>query len=530
MKRRGSPDRQDTLSTANGTAKGSQAPSSDHHAATDGPADGDASYTRPYAVPLAQPGSLTDLRVHYEPFNEARLPDKHGNAGPRWWSWVHTTIDPQDLTELRGRWDVAKTATPARRLALRCLAEAGGSWLYSFAFHSSLYSVLWARTEIPGMGPPSPASTGTFLLFTAFLSLWFTLIIFGPVAGGAHFAPQVTLAATLLRLFPVWKAVVVMSSQSLGFWLGQLTAVVGQWDLFTFLKAIVDEASHGNKDTYFSGLPGFNGRAVVDLVVYRVLAGRSKWTFVFNEITVNFLIALILAASVDMSNPYTSPSAAAIPIAAGAGFNVVFFGLDGHSNHSSQWIAGFNCFILLGPDKRCFPVFSCITTAIVPGIGVALGFLFYAIFIADIRRPAASMFIQEVDAQVSAMAAKAARQQELRTKQRKLHSSSARRFSLRHRRSSPDLEGTDIEYEDSTSQQNTTTSLMRGSWHDLSREQGLAHSPISGDNVDMPPQAVPADAFARHGRVATSPRVRPSTSAPPRDKGPSYVIQESHEP
>lgn len=191
-----------------------------------------------------------------------------------------------DWTRLRARWDATKTETASRRLALTCLAELCGSWLYSFAFHSSMYSILWSWIGVAGIPPPNAPVAGIFLFLSAFLSLWFSLIIFGPVGGGGHFAPQVTVAVTLLRVFPLWKAPLLLVAQSLGYLLGQFCAIMGQWDLFKVLKAQALSISGNNREVFFTGRTAFAGRTIADFVVYRRLPSRSPCALIFNEVLV----------------------------------------------------------------------------------------------------------------------------------------------------------------------------------------------------------------------------------------------------
>lgn len=328
-------------------------------------------------------------------------------------SWLHEFVmgDGHDWTNLRARWDTAKTATPARRLALTCLAEFGGSWLYAFSYYASFYSVIWDWMLMPTVAAPNTPVMGLYLFLAAALAMWFSLIIFGPVAGGGHFVPQVTVAVTVLRCFPLWKAPFMIVAQCAGFFFGQLCAIWSQWDLFEMLKAAAKAATNNDPDAYFDADRTYGGKSISTLIIFKSFPQKSMWSRVFTEILINFIMAVILAAVVDISNPYSSVTSSAMPLAMAAAFMLVFFGLEGQANQASRWVSGFNCWILFGIRKGCFPMEEILYTTLVPCVAMTAGFLFYALFIADIRRPAAADLIEQVDKQVSELAARIVRQE-----------------------------------------------------------------------------------------------------------------------
>ncbi|PWN25562.1 hypothetical protein BDZ90DRAFT_68006 [Jaminaea rosea] len=322
-----------------------------------------------------------------------------------------TADQPIDWSSTRLRFDAWKTATPTRCFVLTLLAEAGGVWLFSLGYHAAIYSALYAWLSLDKVDGIDATSAGLFEFFAFSLSLYFALIIFGPAGSGSQLVPQVSVAVTMLGLGPLWKLPFMVLAQTLGFWAGQLTAIGIEYDLFRQLKEEALLMSWGDREAFWATGDKILGKSIAQLVIYYKLPTRSWAPQVLSEVVLNFIMAVLIAASVDHSNPFSSPSNSAWTIAVGGGFVLIFFGLDDMATWSFRWVTGFNCWILFGIDKRCFPAHESVFEAFAPLIGMPIGFTFYALLIADTRRPAANTFLAQVDAEVSEMAAQASQSQ-----------------------------------------------------------------------------------------------------------------------
>ena len=74
----------------------------------------------------------------------------------------------------------------------------------------------------------------------------------------------------------------IIAAQCLGFWSGQITAILIEYDLFRLLKE--QAMAMGGREMFFATGNKFGGKSIAQLVVYTRLAARSWWPMVVGEI------------------------------------------------------------------------------------------------------------------------------------------------------------------------------------------------------------------------------------------------------
>lgn len=294
------------------------------------------------------------------------------------------------FSAIRFKWDAVKTATPARRFALACAAEFLGAWIYSFVLWGTVYNMLAAT-----YASIETAMMSLYYFLGATAGVYFTLLVASPVAGG-HFVPHITIVSTLVGIFPLWKAPFYIVAQCLGYWIGQLMAVRTAWDWINDLRKFLLEESGGDTSVFFSHSAS-SRTPLSGFFIYFKPGLRSWSSVVFTEVVLNFLLGLVICGSFDISNPYVSPSNSIWPIALAAGTFFGFFSPPSQSLDPARWMSGFTCWIIFDDRKRCFPAKETLFVILTPILGLLLAYVWYAAFISDSRRPAASQMLSDVD-------------------------------------------------------------------------------------------------------------------------------------
>ncbi|KAK0531273.1 hypothetical protein OC842_003664 [Tilletia horrida] len=322
----------------------------------------------------------------FEPTTE----NSGGNGGGRTRLSAH--LDPFQLELWRARFDNAKTATPLRRVLLSCVVEVVGIFLYSWFPLCTAYAVSLAR--------PSDVDATMVSLqsgIVCMLAIWLALVVCMPSTRG-YFHPCFTVLACLTGLCKWKEAPFYIIAQVFGGFLSTITAVGIYWDS---IKPLWEMQKQGllPPSTIWSG-------AGVATVIGNFRPDNRWWGLVLtNQFVENFAISLVVSASLDSTNPFSSPTLAPIVIGAVYGIAQLANAPAYLSDNPALWLGGrFACAAVFGHAGRCFPAADSANMILGPFVGYIAGFIFYFLILADTRRPPAQQIVRQAEEESQALA------------------------------------------------------------------------------------------------------------------------------
>ncbi|TFY77658.1 hypothetical protein EWM64_g6352 [Hericium alpestre] len=192
-----------------------------------------------------------------------------------------------------------------------CVSEALGVFFYCFAGVGAQTAwILGNYLGIPGLG--SLFTTG--LAYA--LGIVFAITVCSSQNGG-HFHPGVTITAVLFKKFPVRYAIRHIIAQLLGGYIACLLIYLQWKHVFTTVEAGLAEAGH-------LAAVQFTPTGPAGAIALYAAPGASLGLIFINEFVSDFMIGVIIWASVDNTNYYIPPVVA--PWLIGAAYAVAVWG------------------------------------------------------------------------------------------------------------------------------------------------------------------------------------------------------------
>ena len=223
----------------------------------------------------------------------------------------------------------------------------------------------------------SPQGNLTMIGFAYAFGITFAIVVCATTSGG-QFHPAFTIAQVVFKGFPIKLAPLYIIAQLIGAMVASLI-VIGSWHdelmkITHLLKAT------GKTATIFTA----EGPAGV--IALFPTPGRSLGSIFVNEFFADLLVAMIVWANLDASNPFTGPQVA--PYTIGLGFAVVvwcFSSSNVAANSARDVGARLVCGMFWG--KECFPSGYSALAALTNIPATLLGVALYTFFLSDTRRP-----------------------------------------------------------------------------------------------------------------------------------------------
>ncbi len=223
----------------------------------------------------------------------------------------------------------------------------------------------------------TPMGNLTMIGFAYAFGITFAIVVCATTSGG-QFHPGFTIAQVVFKGFPIKLAPLYIAAQILGGMAASLI-VMGSWHDELMKITHLLEAT-GKAATIFTA------EGPAGAIALFPTPGRSMGSIFVNEFFADVLVAMLVWANLDASNPFTGPQVA--PYTIGLGFAMVvwcFSSSNVAANTARDLGARFVCGMFWG--DQCFPAGYSALAALTNIPATLVGCGIYTFFLSDTRRP-----------------------------------------------------------------------------------------------------------------------------------------------
>ncbi|GAK65302.1 aquaporin-like protein [Moesziomyces antarcticus] len=232
----------------------------------------------------------------------------------------------------------------------------------------------------------TPMGNLTMIGFAYAFGITFAIVVCATTSGG-QFHPGFTVAQVVFKGFPIKLAPLYIAAQILGGMAASLI-VMGSWHDELMKITHLLEAT-GKAATIFTA------EGPAGAIALFPTPGRSMGSIFVNEFFADVLVAMLVWANLDASNPFTGPQVA--PYTIGLGFAMVvwcFSSSNIAANSARDLGARFVCGMFWG--DQCFPAGYSALAALTNIPATLVGCGIYTFFLSDTRRPPATVALNHM--------------------------------------------------------------------------------------------------------------------------------------
>ncbi|GAC72099.1 aquaporin [Moesziomyces antarcticus T-34] len=232
----------------------------------------------------------------------------------------------------------------------------------------------------------TPMGNLTMIGFAYAFGITFAIVVCATTSGG-QFHPGFTIAQVVFKGFPIKLAPLYIAAQILGGMAASLI-VMGSWHDELMKITHLLEAT-GKAATIFTA------EGPAGAIALFPTPGRSMGSIFVNEFFADVLVAMLVWANLDASNPFTGPQVA--PYTIGLGFAMVvwcFSSSNVAANTARDLGARFVCGMFWG--DQCFPAGYSALAALTNIPATLVGCGIYTFFLSDTRRPPATVALNHL--------------------------------------------------------------------------------------------------------------------------------------